>query len=282
MSKGNLGHRLVAVCAEIGNEGKGCTPCRYQPSHEKGYHMAFCIEVPGVTWETSAKGYMDVTLDDGQVVRKNYLRVAVPKASVKDDPGYVEVCTSDVPEHIYIDALQKGLQMQLNRGKALTSIKGTKTNASRAEAIKAVEVQLEAIYSGQLRVSAGARTAKEPAAVRTLAMQKARLLVRDALKRAGKKVTLYSAREITAAATIVLNGPKGAKLLADAAAELKARAEEESVIDVEMLQPDPEKVAASNAKRKRRPKDDGPKLTVEEMAGVQATSRSRPQPEARA
>lgn len=239
--------------------------------------MAFVIEVEGVTWETSAKGYKEVTLDDGSVVRKNYLRIAVPKASIKDDPGYVEICTSDVPEHIYIDALSKGFQAQVNRG-PMNAIKGEKTAKSRADAIEAARVQLEAIYSGNLRVSAGAKTAKEPAAVRTLAMQKARLLVRDALKRAGKKVTLYSAREITAAANLVMNGPKGAKLLADAAAELKARAEEESVIDVELLKPDPDKVAKSKAGRKK--KDDGPKLSIEAMAGQVQPAR-RPQPTAR-
>jgi len=232
------------------------------------------IEVEGVTWETPLKGHKLVTLDDGREEEKDYIRIPLPKASVKDDPAYAEICISDLPDHVYTEALLKGIQSLVNRGD-MNKIKGAKTDASRAAAIEAAEKNIAALYAGQIRVSAGAKT-KISGAIRTLAMQKARLLVKDAIKRAGEKISHYAAREITSAAEMILGGEHGAALIAEARAEIEAREKAAVAIDIGLLKKDESKVQKDA--EKKAAKAAKPKQSIAGLAaGVQATQR-KPQP----
>lgn len=242
--------------------------------------MAYNIEIPGVTWETPLKGHMDVTLDDGRVVTKDYIRFAVPKGSSKEDPGYAEVCISDLPDHVFTEAILKGVSGLAMRG-GYAKIKGPKTEDSRKNAMAAVQANLDALYAGNIRVSAGAKT-KISGAVRTLAMQYARQLVKDAIKRGGEKISHYSAREITSAAEMILGGDHGKNLIAKARKEIEEREKEEPAIDISILQKDAAKVAKDEAnKAKKAAERNKPKQSISQLAGVQATRRQQPEQRAR-
>lgn len=236
------------------------------------------IEVDGIVWESPLKGYLEVTGDDGQVTKKLYLRLAIPKGSTKEEPAYVDVCMDDMPDHVYIECLAKGAGSLLTRGKGYTSLKGAKTPQSTKLAMEAVASNLEAMYRGEIRVTAGAKT-KINGAVRTLAMQKARALIRDAIKRAGEKVSLYNAREITQAAEMALAGEHGPRLIQEAKDEIDARNKKDPIIDIGFLQKDPKLVAADQEKKAEKAKKESkPKVSLAALAqraegGVHVTHR---------
>ena len=87
-------------------------------------------------------------------------------------------------------------------------------------------------------------------------MRIARLLVKDALKRAGEKVSHYAAKEITTAAAEVLNGEQGAEIMKQAEQAIKEREAKEKAlkIDLTALKPDKELVKKAEDKKAKAKK----------------------------
>ena len=143
----------------------------------------------------------------------------------------------------------QGIKHFTNLG--MSKITGTKTDASRAKAMEIALANLQKIKDGTIRMPKGART-KGAGKVKTEAMRLARQLVKDALKRAGEKVSHYAAKEISVAAQALLDGDQGKDILAQAEANLREREEKEIKIDISLIKPDANLVRKAQAKTKRR------------------------------
>ena len=193
---------------------------------------------------------------DGNGEEKVYVTVPVPKASTKGEPATVEVCIDDLPGDVYMEALRQGLKHFLGAG--MSKITGDKTEESRKAAFEIAKANAEKLYSGKIRISAGGRT-KIAGAVKVEAMRIARLLVKDAIKRAGKvKISRIPARTITVAATKLLDTEQGAVILKQAQANIAERekeAQEGINIDVSGIKEDPDlvKKAAIAASKRQKP-----------------------------
>jgi len=185
-----------------------------------------------------------------------------------------------LPEESYREILFQGLKQVLNRGmsgEGLQSSKGLEgrdLERNQTALMDKAEENLEAVKRGEIRVTGGKAKAKAGSnkALTTEAMRLARLYIKDALKRDGKKVSLISGKEITAAAKALLededNGPE---IWTEAEVNLKERAEKEAKIsakiNVKGIQEDPGLKAAAEAKKKPK----APKAPV----GV--VTRARPE-----
>jgi hypothetical protein len=186
-----------------------------------------------------------------------YIRIPITKATTKEDPSFVEVCIEDLPPDVYIEVLTQGLKTLLNRG--MSKITGTKTDSKRKEAMEVASENLEKVYSGKVRMSKGVRSSKAgTGAINTEAMRLARLLVKQALKDANKKVSHYAAKDITELAKEYLNSSSGDALIEQAKATVAARDKEAkgaaNIINLDSIKEDPGLVAKAGTKRGRKPK----------------------------
>lgn len=198
---------------------------------------------------------MEIAVEDKNP-DNSYIRVPIVKASTKEDPSFAEVCIEDLPEDVYKEVLIQGLKTLLNRG--MSKITGTKTDDSRKAVMEVAAGNLQNLYDGKIRMSAGVRS-KVSGAVKTEAMRIARLIIKDALKAAGEKVSHYAAKEITALATELINGEQGKDILAQAQAAIAERSkkEESLKIDLSKIKADPKLVAKAN-ERNKKPKAPAP------------------------
>ncbi len=199
----------------------------------------------------------------------SYIRVPITKATSKEDPSSIEVCIEDLPPDVYVEVLLQGLKVLLNRG--MSKITGTKTDSKRKEAMEVAADNLEKVYAGKVRMSAGVRTKKAATReINTEAMRVARLLVKQALKDADKKVSHYAQKDITALAKEYLETEHGEAIYQAAEATVKARDEEAKslggAINLGSIKEDAALVAKAGTKRGRKPK-----ATVEQVvAGAKA------------
>jgi hypothetical protein len=226
------------------------------------------IDIPGINWETGVKGTMMVDLDGNQT-EHDFIRVPLPKASIKDEAIFAVVDIDKLPEQVFTEVILQGLKALVNRG-PMTKITGQKTDKSRQDAVEAAQSNIDALYAGKIRFTQGQKTAI-PRAIRTLALNKARFLVREALKNAGERPNLYKQRLITEAAEGVLGSAVGLELIEEARAEVAAREEKAKAIDISFLKPDPELVAKEKEKVAKRKAE--PKFTAADIAKAVTTTR---------
>ncbi len=216
----------------------------------------------------------------GERGEKSFVKVPVVKASTKEEPSWVEVCVEDIPQDVFNAVVMLGLKHFVNGG--MTKITGTKDGASMKAAFEIATKNVDNIYTGKVRMPSGVSRSKVSGAVKTEAMRLARLLIKDALKASGKKVSHIPAKEITAAAKLYLEGEAGAEIITVAENNIKEREEKEqsqkgalagilSTINI-----DPKLVAAAEAKAKK-----GRKTTEDKKASAGVLQRSKPGTEAR-
>ena len=202
---------------------------------------------------------------------------------------FIEVDTDELmdesfPVDSFKEILFQGLKQVLNRGQSkLASSKGLPEKeqvGNNAALLSKAEETLEAMRKGEIRVTGGKSKSKASGAVKTEAMRIARALVKDALKRDGKKVSHIAAKEITAAAKELIEGEYGPEIIAQAEATIKAREAEEAKIkiDVSKVKVDPNLVAAAEKK-----KAESKKATQAKKAGTGGPAvRQKPGAEQRA
>jgi hypothetical protein len=178
------------------------------------------------------------------------LQIPVPKAEAFVDFDIDEFMDESGPysSDVVKAVIREGVKHYLNLG--MSKITGAKTDASREKAMEVAMSNLQKLKDGNIRMAKGVRT-KGAGRVKTEALRLARLLVKDALKRQGEKVSHYAAKEITVAAQSLLDGEQGPDILTQAEANLKAREEKELSIDISMIKPDAELVKKAEAKTKR-------------------------------
>lgn len=211
---------------------------------------------------------------EGEEVR--FLDVPIVKAG----KGYtIRVDLSQVPTEMYIDALAKGLKAQLNSGMSkLDSTKdmtGTELEGQREAIMAKANENLDKLYNNKLRKSPATKQKSDvPQAVMAEARRIAKIMIKDQIKREGKKkVSLIPAKVLTAAAN---------KLIADQPSILKRAADniakrDEGLEDIKVSVGDLEedaglaRKAASRAKSRKKPS----KGEFEELADAIMNSGSK-------
>lgn len=208
---------------------------------------------------------------------------SIPITKVKGQA--VDVDFDALPIEVYKEMLYLGAKEYINSvkmskiGAGLTKLSGTELTKAHDAIIAQAKANAEAMETGKDFKFHGAKSeTKVSGAVQTEAMRLARNLVKDAMKKAGMKISHTPASEITAAAKQVLTNMPD--LYKTAEANLKARAETPvKGIDItKLVKADPELVkkadAAKAAKKRTAP------LSVKQ-AGMVAP-KQKPQPTATA
>jgi len=117
----------------------------------------------------------------------------------------VEIDTDKLPEEVYKEALLQGLKVLLNRGMSkITKEQHTDPEALKAEAMLKAAKNVDDLYAGKVKITGGKAKSGVSGAVMTEARRLAKNAVKDAIKRAGKKVSHVEAKEITRAANQLL------------------------------------------------------------------------------
>ena len=172
------------------------------------------------------------------------LNIPITKAGNKK----IAVETNDLPENVYLMALEAGLKVLLNLGMSKITTKdleGEALASAHAAAMTKAEDNLAKAYAGQTKVGRTASAAgdKVPGIVMTEARRLAKEVIKDEIKAAGMKVSHVEASAITAAANELLASAEGPSFIELAKANIAARTAKVSVAG-----DDAQKAAAAKAK----------------------------------
>lgn len=209
-------------------------------------------------------------------------RVPITKAGDKENPAFLEITLSEIMDESFpgislVKLIADGLKVHLNS--RMSKITGEKTADSMAAAQEIAEANLANLREGKVNVVA-AKEQKVPQAVRIEAERLAKAVVKAAIKAEGKvKVSHVPAKDITAAAKMLLAGDRGAGIYEMAKNNIEARlaAEKALQIDVSAIKADPilkAKQEAEAAKKK--------KATADKKAGKTVATRAKPKAAAHA
>jgi len=210
----------------------------------------------------------DVTV--AEPAKANIIRVPITKGG-----GYVEINADTVPIEVYQAALELGFKEMANRGMSKITVKGlegTDLAKAREAAMKKGEENAEAIRTGKVRITGAkaASTSKVSKALQAEARRIARDVVKDELRKAGKKISHYKAAQITKAADELIAADPS--FLEQAQRNLSGRADAPAKIDIaSLIKEDPDLVAKAEAKKKDAP------LSAKQ-AGLVAKSKPKVQP----
>ena len=201
--------------------------------------------------------------------------------ALKNGAGEVEVDTGALPIEVYQEAMMQGLKSIAERAMSKITKEAYPDEAERKAAIKAkAEANIQAMYSGDIKITGVAKAKKASGAVMTEAMRLARNLVKDAMKANKIKISHVKASEITSAAKALLE--QDPSIVATAEANLKAREASPIKIDIKALvHTDPELVKKDEA-RKAKAAADKP-LSAKQAGKVAPRAKgSKPKAEAHA
>lgn len=128
----------------------------------------------------------------------------------------------DLSPEVFTEALGLGLKVLINRGTSkITKAAYPKAEELAAAAISKAGEQLELIRTNKIKFTGQKKAAGISGEVKTRAMQLAKAIVKDEMKRVGKKIAHTKASEITATAKEVLEIMP--ELYEQAKAEVEAR-----------------------------------------------------------
>ena len=206
-------------------------------------------EKPEMTRDEDGNFLVANKLEDGQ-----YLSVPITKAKLT-----VEIDIDALPPDVYKEVLLQGLKHFVNQGMGEVKTAGLKEDAlTKAQAVAAeiADKNVGKIYENKIRMTKGTRS-KVSGAVKTEAMRLARMIIKQAIRDQGEKVTHYSAKDISFAATQWLaETEEGKECFVQAEKNVKVRVETEAKakIDLSSIKPDPKLVKKTEedlAKRKK-------------------------------
>ena len=127
------------------------------------------------------------------------IKIPVPKAG---KGVFIEVALTELADNTYLEVLLQGAKVLANRKMAdvkTQGLEGDELAKAQAIALEIAEKNVEDMKSGNIKRSAAGKS-KVTGKVMTQAMQIARQLVKDQLKRENIRVSDVDAKEITAAA----------------------------------------------------------------------------------
>jgi hypothetical protein len=203
--------------------------------------------------------------------------MAIMQVPVTKGKGVIEIDTDSLPEAVYAEALLQGLKTLVNRGQSkITVAELGDADTVKKEAMIAAEKQKGKILSGDIKFSGKAKATKVSGAVNTEAMRIARNRVKDAIKASGKRISHYTAKDISAAAKSLIEADPS--IIADAEAALAKRSEIPVAEDLmALLKEDPKLVAKAEAKKAEAEKN---KPLSAKQAGLVKGRKAKPQHEA--
>jgi hypothetical protein len=189
--------------------------------------------------------------------------------------------TDKLPDDIVPEIYALGLKQLLNRGMSeVTKANIPDKEELEAEAMAVAAQNLQNIYDGKIRRTAGTKASSkgETKEVQAEARKEAQLAVKDAIKAAGKKVSLVASKEITRLTNDLLKSEEGKEIWERAKAVIEARkakkAEQPALsINLAGLREDPKLVEAA-AKKKEAAKSTrkGTKAKGKGAAGQHASA----------
>lgn len=161
--------------------------------------------------------------------------MAIMQIPITKGKGFLEVDTDALPEKVFIEAMLQGLKALLGRGMskvAVANLEGEELEKAQQAAMEIAAKNLQKCLDGTIKLTgeAKAKTSKQDKAVTTEAMRIARNKVRDAIKAAGKKLSHFAAKDITAAARELVAGDPS--ITEEAKANLARASEAPKTIDL--------------------------------------------------
>ena len=171
------------------------------------------------------------------------------KVPVVKGKSYVEIDTSQLPDHVYREALLQGLKVLVNRGQTqITKATYAEPAKLQEKAMEVAEATLENMYAGKIRIMGGAsKSDKVPREVMTEARRIARNLVKEELKRSGVKVSYVESSEITKAANTLLAADPD--IIKQAQDEVEKRAQKKVKIDIASIPISQKKMKAAEDRK---------------------------------
>ncbi len=167
----------------------------------------------------------------------------------------IEVNLDEIHADSYLEALQLGLKALMNRGMTdihTTSLSGSELKKAQDLAFEQGLKNFENIKSGKIRRSPGTTKGKVPAKVMQIAMQIAKGIVKDGLKRDNIRIADVPSSEITAAAKELIE--ENPSIVKEAEEELALREKRTSKITLKKgaVKVDTKRKAAREAKEAER------------------------------
>ena len=164
------------------------------------------------------------------------------KAPIEFDTDLLETLDAEV----YKEIITQGLKTLLNRGMSKIETKdltGEKLEEAKAAAMAKAAENLESLKEGKVRKTKAASSSKVAGAVMTEAKRLARIAVKDLLKAAGKKVSHYSAAEITKAAVQLIESDPAFLQEAQFNLDARAKANVATTLNLDSIPVDTKKIA---------------------------------------
>lgn len=157
------------------------------------------------------------------------VRIPIPKAGKE---GFVECDVDAIPPEMFSIVVMEGLKAVANARMtskagpgAVTKLEGEDLKKAHACAMKIAQENITNLLAGDLKPK-GTKAAKSDLTreVATEARRLAKELVKDVIRNAGGKPSRVAAKDITAAANAMLEGPSGPEIIAKARENLDSRA----------------------------------------------------------
>ena len=191
--------------------------------------------------------------------------MAVYQVKVKDTKQTLEVDSGKISDELCAYIFQKGLDAVLGRGRTKLGKPEDFRTVEEFEtaAVEIAQKQVDDLYEGRTRMVGGAKAAKERKGARhTEALRLAKEDTRSQIRAAGLKISRYSAKQITEAATAMFNADPD-KYLAAADSNLARAAQAASIpakVDIKSIlgAESPAKVRAAEAKTKPKAEPKAP------------------------
>jgi len=162
----------------------------------------------------------DATVVETEVQQEKSEPLKIPVVKAKGE--FLELDVDALPIHVYRELLVQGAKVILNRGQTkITKAAYPNPQELKDAAMEKARETLEAMYAGKVRIMGGAKSDKVPREVMTLARQMAKAIVKQQIKDAGMRISLFEAKDITAAANGMLAATP--ELIDQARAELDKR-----------------------------------------------------------
>jgi len=206
-----------------------------------------------------------------------------PKANIIAVPitkggGTIELNLDTIPIEVYQAMLELGAKELMNRGMSKITVKGlsgTDLEKARAAAMAKGAENAEAIRTGRVRLPGrkAATGSKASKAVVAEARRLARNVVKDELRKAGKKISHYTAKAITEAADALIAAD--ASFVKQAEANLASRVAPPAAIDINALIKEDAGLVKKAAEKKKQDKVD-PGILSAKQAGL--TAKAKPAP----
>ncbi len=207
----------------------------------------------------------------------------IASIALKGEAGAIEINFSALPDATYQALLIAGAEAFLNKANGaakslagITKLEGTELETRKKEVLEAAQKTHQQLVDG---IVPGAKKAKASGAVSTEAMRLAKAMVKDLIRNSGQKIGAYSAKELTAAAKVVLErNPHLTQLAEKNLAERASDAKGSKALDLKGLfgaKADSDEVKAKPKAPPKR-KEKGEKAPLSAKQAGMAAPRQKP------